>query len=103
MDRRSVRRIRSLVLIFLFLLLIGSMFLHLYIRNYITASYRRMEELQRQQALINAQNQALKVEIESLMRPDRIKSIAASHIGMVFPEPETLVVIINPGVTQEKP
>lgn len=90
------RRRRTLVSALLFLVVIGSMFLHLWIRNYVTNLYREIEQLRRKEAMLVARNSALQIEIESLNRPDRIKTIARDELEMVFPYPETLAVVIQP-------
>lgn len=90
------KRRRTLVGSLLFLVLIGSMFLHLWIRNYINNLYRDIEQLRRKEAMLVAHNRTLQIEIETLNRPDRIKTIALNDLEMVFPYPETLAVVIEP-------
>lgn len=94
--KSRIRRRRNLSIAILVILIIGSMFFHLWIRNYTNNLYREIERLQRKQGLMVARNRSLQIEIETLSRPDRIKAIAENEIGMTYPYPETLAVIIDP-------
>lgn len=58
--------------------------------------FREIEELQRKEANLAAQNRIVSVELDKLSRSDRIKKIASVQLDMVVPAPETLVVIIDP-------
>lgn len=97
--KTNLKRKRMVIGICLFLGLIGSMVFYLWIYNYTNTLYREIDQLRRKEALMVARNRALQIEIETLMRPDRIKTIAMNDIGMVFPNPETLAVIIEPQIS----
>lgn len=58
--------------------------------------FREIEELQRKEAKLAAQNRIASVELDKLSRSDRIKKIASVQLDMVVPAPESLVVIIDP-------
>ncbi len=101
MKREKIRRISkkrktSAILFILFLSIIGLMVFYIWIYNHTNMMFREIEELQRKEANLAAQNRIVSVELDKLSRSDRIKKIASVQLDMVVPAPETLVVIIDP-------
>ena len=94
--KSRLKRRRNIIITVLMVVLVGSMFTYLWIRNYTNSLYREIEQLQRKEGLLVASNRTLQIEIEALSRADRIKAIAENEIGMVYPYPETLAVVIEP-------
>lgn len=75
-------------------LMIGLFLGYLWMHNSVTTTIKENVALQRfEQKLIN-KNKELRSEISRLSRGDRITSIARTQLGMVSPEPESLVVFV---------
>lgn len=94
--RISKKRKNSAILFTLFFSLIGLMVFYIWIYNHTNMMFREIEELQRKEAKLAAQNRIASVELDKLSRSDRIKKIASVQLDMVVPAPESLVVIIDP-------
>ncbi|MFQ6674142.1 MAG: hypothetical protein ACE5GH_05080 [Fidelibacterota bacterium] len=97
--RRSKQQqefINSLLFFITSILSIAGLLTYLWVYNEIGITARENDALQRIRGNVGEDNLQLRSEIAGLRRVDRITGIARSELNMVTPEPETLVVFVNP-------
>ncbi|MBS1272564.1 MAG: Cell division protein FtsL [Candidatus Marinimicrobia bacterium] len=76
-------------------LLIGLFLGYLWVHNAVTKTIKENMALRKLEQQLDNQNRELRSELTNLSRGDRIKRIARTELGMVTPEPESLVVFID--------
>jgi len=99
--RRSKKQrefINSLLFFVISLLSITGLLIYLWVYNEINITERENVALERIRKNASAENVELSSEIAGLIRVDRITKIAKDELKMVTPEPETLIVFINPEI-----
>jgi len=80
-------------------LMIGLFLAYLWMHNSVTTTIKDNASLGRLEASLVNKNKELHGEISRLSRGDRITSIARNQLGMVSPEPESLVVFVPKNLT----
>lgn len=99
--RRSKRErefINSLLFFVASILSIAGLLTYLWVYNEINITARENVALEKIRKNIVAENVDLRNDVAALVRVDRITEIAETELNMVTPEPETLVVFIEPGI-----
>lgn len=76
-------------------LLIAVFLGYLWVHNSVTTTIKENVALRRMEEKLDNRNRELKSQIRRLSRGDRIKRIAREDLGMVIPEPESLVVLFS--------
>ncbi len=75
-------------------LMIGLFLGYLWMHNTVTTTIKENVALQQFEQKLTNKNKELRSEISQLSRGDRITTIAREKLGMVSPEPESLVVFV---------
>ena len=90
--------INSLLFFVISVLFISGFLSYLWIYNEINLTVRDIVRLEQIHENLLTENRALDNTNAALSRSDRIASVARDKLGMISPEPETLVVYVDPEI-----
>ncbi|MBV54910.1 MAG: cell division protein FtsL [Candidatus Marinimicrobia bacterium] len=90
--------INSLLFFVISVLFISGFLTYLWIYNEINLTVRDIVKLEQIHENLLTENRELDNTNAALSRSDRIASVARDKLGMISPEPETLVVYVNPDI-----
>jgi len=90
--------INSLLFFVISVLFLSGFLTYLWIYNEINLTVREIVELEQIHENLLTENRELENTNAALRRSDRISAVARDKLGMIAPEPETLVVYIDPDI-----